>query len=82
MLLNFLIWTHIDGWATAWLFGMVATGRLMLPSSEKKGGKKEGEKGTMGGRREGRKSKEYKTATYMDSALHQPCLGQLRLPSQ
>lgn len=34
----------------------------------------------MGGRREGRKSKEYKTVRYMDGPLHQPCLDQLRLP--
>lgn len=35
MLLNFLIWTHSDGWATAWLFGMVAIGRFMLLKGSK-----------------------------------------------
>lgn len=38
-------------------------------------------KGKHGRKGEGRKS-EYKTARYMDSPLHQACLGQLRLPSQ
>lgn len=35
MLLNFLIWTRSDGWATAWLFGMVAIGRFMLLKGSK-----------------------------------------------